>query len=216
MCNKHPAFVVNKIKRNQGWYRVYALLVDLLGVFVWEGYMSKKHDFSKKDMISVYRFMGMCGLECKKRSSVPISHEAMIRKICCRYRKFPDKVCLPVKVPFSLITNEMVKSGKVLLVEDDYGKLIPYERPMLLVERVLNYSADEREEIREKLIEEEKLKNKNEISDGYLKYLLKKDQRELEAEQKMIQEELLQDQADEINGFTEDQVKVRKFGKRVY
>lgn len=33
MCNAHSAKVVKLMKRNQGWYRVYALLVNFTGSF---------------------------------------------------------------------------------------------------------------------------------------------------------------------------------------
>ena len=84
------------------------------------------------------------------------------------------------------------------------------------MERVLNYTEEERQKIREKLIAEEMEKHKEEISEGYLRYLLKKDQRELEMEHQRIQEELTKDREDAMNGYTEEFVKVRKLGKRVY
>ena len=178
--------------------------------------MNKKRDFSRRDIITVYQFMSMCGLECGKNRSIPISHEAMIRKLRCRNEKFPDKVCLPVRLPFKSISYEQVKCGAILLVEDDFRNLIPYKKPQLLVERVLNYTEEERQKIREKLIAEEMEKHKEEISEGYLRYLLKKDQRELEMEHQRIQEELTKDREDAMNGYTEEFVKVRKLGKRVY
>jgi len=179
--------------------------------------MRKKQQFSKSETISVYQFMEMCGLVCNQNGNILISHEAMMKKLLKRSTKFPTKIAIPVRLPFHIISCEKVKIGEILLVEDDYKKIFPYERPKLVIDYILGYSRYKRTDFLDKSIEEDKTESQiPSVSRGYLKYLLKKNRKELEMEKIRMEEALLADQQDIQNGYTEDQVKIRKKGKRKY
>ena len=57
--------------------------------------------------ISVYQFMSLCGLLCKKKENIKISHEIMMRKLSLRNEKFPEQVKYPKKVKKSLLMNKI-------------------------------------------------------------------------------------------------------------
>ena len=121
----------------------------------------KKHYTNSKNIISVYRFMEICGLECKHKKNVRISHEIMRKKLELRYQSFPEAIILPQRISFDDYINEEVLSGKVVEVVDDYNKVIAYKNPILLREESLlqylinNASKKDLKKIREKILEEQ-------------------------------------------------------------
>lgn len=84
---------------------------------------------SKKNTISVYQFMDMCGLECKEKNNVNISHKTMLKKLELRNSLFPKQVIVPKSVSFDKIKREDILRGSVLLVLDDMDKVIAYMNP---------------------------------------------------------------------------------------
>jgi len=120
---------------------------------------------SKKDTISIYRFMEMCGLKCNYRSNIKISHAIMQKKLELRYELFPDEIILPKKVDYSLIQKDDILRGKYLPVIDDCKRILIYENPTykLLFER--NLTGDEYHSLLEfeELKEREKIKRKGRL-----------------------------------------------------
>lgn len=96
-----------------------------------------KHYTSSKNIIDIYLFMRMSGLECKRKKNVRISHSAMDKKINLRYNSFPDKITLPTRVSFDNYLNEDVLRGDILEVVDDYNRVIAYRNPLKLKENQL-------------------------------------------------------------------------------
>ena len=88
--------------------------------------MRKKQDFGQGTIISIYRFMEYCGLECPKKENILISHYIMMRKLYLRNQKFPDVVLVPVPALCQELKKEDVYTGTFYLVEDDYGKILLY------------------------------------------------------------------------------------------
>lgn len=86
---------------------------------------------SKKDAISVYQFMEMCGLICTKNTK--ISHKIMMKKIIARAFLFPEKIIIPKCANLSLVTKEDILTGKIIIVEDDMGKIMIYHNPRPLI-----------------------------------------------------------------------------------
>ena len=84
---------------------------------------------SKKDTISVYKFMDMCGLKCVYKDNVKVSHKIMERKLVLRHSLFPDEIIVPKKVDYSLIQKEDILRGKYVPVMDDCKKILIYENP---------------------------------------------------------------------------------------
>lgn len=141
----------------------------------------KRKFYGNNDIISVYKFMEMCGLHCNPKGNICVSHEIMRRKLRLRNEKF-ENVVVPEIVPYHLITKELVKSGRIILVKDDSKKIEAYRIP------VLDYSKqtteEERRIIREKLIQEELEKvTENIMKPGYQKYLYRKSQKSLSEEE---------------------------------
>ena len=138
----------------------------------------KKYYFGKNKIISAYKFMMMCGLECPKRENVLISHEIMMRKLCLRNQKFPDKVTLPVRMSVKKIDKHDVYEGKTILVKDDYHKILPYYIPIKMF-TIESLTPEEIEERREASIKTFFNEEKPEFPNGYIKYLLKKEKKAL-------------------------------------
>lgn len=84
---------------------------------------------SKKNTISIYRFMEMCGLKCTYKHNIKVSHSIMQRKLELRYELFPDEIILPKKVDYSLIKKDDILRGRYLPVMDDCKKILIYENP---------------------------------------------------------------------------------------
>lgn len=81
-------------------------------------------------MIDVYQFMEMCGLICAYKENVRISHTIMLKKLYIRYNSFPLAIDYPETVSFASIKKEDILTGRIVLVMDDYKKVVPYRRPM--------------------------------------------------------------------------------------
>ncbi len=119
----------------------------------------KKHYTNSKNIISIYRYMEICGLECKFKKNVRVSHSIMEKKLNLRHGIFPEEVLLPVRVSFDDYINEDVLSGKIIEVIDDYNKVLAYRNPLLMrKEELLNSlikNADKKtlKRIREDIIE---------------------------------------------------------------
>lgn len=174
----------------------------------------KKKLYGNDDVISVYKFMEMCGLHCEIKGNIHISHEIMMRKLALRNRKFPNEVLMPSTVSFKTITKERVKRGGVVLVKDDMDKIIGYKYPRFMNTDIHEYTALEREEIRNNLINEELNKNDNtDLPRGYQKYLYRKNLKELEEEKEKIINALMAD-AVEHNEITEKVGRERVLQKR--
>ena len=120
----------------------------------------KKYYTNGKDIISIYRYMEVCGLHCKFKKNVRISHSIMEKKLTLRHNEFPSEVFRPVRISFEDYNHEDVLSGKIVEVVDDYNKVIAYRNPLLLQEETLfNYLnfADKKslKKIRKALLEEQ-------------------------------------------------------------
>lgn len=180
--------------------------------------MNKK-EFGSNDVISVYKFMEMCGLRCEMKKNISISHEIMIRKLRLRNKQFPNVVLVPTRAAFRNITTERVKIGNIILVKDDYKNIIAYNHPRKF-ERDINLNDSERESVREKLINEY-LQEENEdsvdgekITRGYANYLYKKDSKTIEEEQQLLLSLLYEEQMETKYDVTEkvdrESVKLQK------
>lgn len=134
--------------------------------------MGKK--YSSDYIIDVYQYMEFCGLECKRKKGVKLSHKAVQKKILLRKKSFPFKIATPIHESFAEITDEDVLRGKILLVKDDYEQVHPYRRPYIRVDTTV-LSKEEQAIIRQKLIEEELEKEKdNSLKPGEIKYQKRK------------------------------------------
>lgn len=130
--------------------------------------------YSEKCIIDIYQYMEFCGLVCERKGNVRLSHKAAERKLYKRRKKYPLKVSVPINESFQNIKSEDILSGKILLVRDDYDKIIPYRRPYIAVENQ-ELTDLEKSLIREKLIEEELSKEPSEsLKLGEIKYQEKK------------------------------------------
>jgi hypothetical protein len=122
---------------------------------------AKKHYTNKEDNISVYRFMENCGMHCKYKKNVRISHKIMLKKLEFRYKLFPEVIILPKSVSFNSYEKEDVLNGNVVEVVDDYGQVIAYKNPLLFKEQELLIklikSADKKTlaEIRKSILKEQ-------------------------------------------------------------
>lgn len=179
----------------------------------------KKEIFGKDDIRNVYQFMELCGLHCERRENIYISHRIMLRKLALRSDAFPSEVEYPRALPFALIDKELVKQGFILLVKDDYGHIIPYYRPRRMdyfdVGKT-NFSDQEREDLRSRLLEEFSQKEEaKELRPGYMKYLYRRDQKLLKEEEAQLAE-LIQMEQEAIEDFVTEKinrgkVKAKKF-----
>lgn len=134
--------------------------------------MGKK--YSSDYIIDVYQYMEFCGLECKRKKGVKLSHKAVQKKILLRKKSFPLKIATPIHESFAEITDEDVLRGKILLVKDDYDQVQLYRRPYIRSE-TLELTKEEREIVRERLIKEELEKEKdNSLKPGEIKYQKRK------------------------------------------
>ena len=154
----------------------------------------KNKSFGSDDVISVYKFMEMCGLHCKTKSNIHISHKIMRKKLEKRSKLFPDSVISPKAISFTSISIENVKLGNIVLVRDDCRNIVAYEKPIFRSYEVLPDSL-EKENKRSELIEKqnslvETLLNGEKITPGYLKYLKKKLKKEIELKEQLEKEEL--------------------------
>ena len=140
--------------------------------------MKKKKSFGQGTIISIYRFMEYCGLNCPKKENVLVSHKIMMRKLELRKGQFPEKIQVPKHIPFSKIKKEEVFNGTLFLVKDDYNQVLPY----FLVRKFHYTEHISDEELAKK--REDTLKNiqinSEEMSEGYKKYLYRKNFKELE------------------------------------
>lgn len=123
----------------------------------------KKNFISARDSISVYDFMEMCGLKCKKTKN-RISHGIMVKKLNLRSELFPEVVKSPRRISFDDIRTEDIVNGKIIIVKDDFSKFLYYENPNPLLEQCLlnelkaSAKKNKLKEIRNKLIEEKGFK----------------------------------------------------------
>lgn len=145
----------------------------------------------KKDygyVVSVYRFMQCCGLECPKKRNILISHKIMMRKLMARYEKMPDKIKVPRSAMRQYVKKEAIKTGKIILVEDDYGEKLPYYAPNVEL-KLEEVSKEELAKRREKALEEVMLEKKK-TSLGKQKYLERKKKKlELAKQKNELEEE---------------------------
>lgn len=168
---------------------------------------------SDKDTINVYKFMEMCGLKCKIKKNVKVSHSIMLRKLELRHKLFPSEVCVPSQINIYSINNEDVKRGNIILVKDDYDKRIAYDNPKKLENIELDKLTErERKQIRKKLLKEYKkeLENSDEtLKAGYIKYLVRKQTKEQNEEENI-------DIEPEEEYVIENRNRIKKLNRRRY
>lgn len=165
----------------------------------------KKKFYGSNDVITVYKFMEMCGLKCNPKGNICVSHEIMMRKLNARNKKMNEKVIVPEIVPFHSIIKEEVKSGKTILVKDDNQIIEAYHIPE--IEHVIEMSEEERMKIREKLIQEQLERIvENVMKPGYQKYLYRKSKKEEFEKTQTIEEQEYE--------VTEKKVRIMKLEKR--
>lgn len=139
-------------------------------------------------VISVYKFMRCCGLECDMKPNVMISHNIMMKKLSLRHQKMPDKVIMPTRTTCEKAKNDDIKTGKVVLVEDDYGTKLPYYMPNYVIS-LEEVSQEELAKRREKALKEASLEVK-EPSLGLQRYIKRKQKKlELEKQKKALKEQ---------------------------
>lgn len=148
---------------------------------------------SKKYIVDVYSFMEMCGLKCNRKKNIRISNRIMLRKLSLRHDLFPTEVVMPINAPFSIITNEDILKGNVIIVEDEYKNVLAFFNPTRhSLKKEREKTEEEKQMIRDKIIEEylKEQENKNkEFSDGYINYLVKKAKKEQEEREEYYKEE---------------------------
>lgn len=166
----------------------------------------KKKFYGNDDIITVYKFMEMCGLKCNPRGNICVSHEIMMRKLKARKEKFAEKIVVPKVVPFKLIDKEEVKCGKTILVKDDARVIKAYHIPKF--DYSIPMTEEERALIREKLIREQ-LENvaENTLKPGYQKYLCRKFKKE-------ESEETIENEIEEEYEVTEKKVRIMKLDRK--
>lgn len=134
--------------------------------------MGKK--YSENYIIDVYQYMEFCGLYCKRKNGVKLSHKAAQKKILLRKQEYPLKIATPIHESFGEIKDEDVLKGRILLVRDDYDQVHPYRRPYIRVETP-KFTKEEQETIRERLIKEELAKEEDSsLKPGEIKYQKRK------------------------------------------
>lgn len=97
--------------------------------------MGKKKYFGSDNIISIYKLMEICGLNCPCRGNIAISHKIALRKLSLRHEQFPDMVAVPRLVPFKAITDEAVMTGRIILVQDDCKNICGYIKPVEFLNR---------------------------------------------------------------------------------
>lgn len=134
----------------------------------------KKFYYSDNDTISVYQFMSMCGLDVIYQKDKPLSHQGMMEKLVGKQ----GKVTIPTKPNLAhCYSLDNIKRGRIVLVKDDYNKVLVYNRPIGNVIVNTQKTEEEMEKIREKLLEEylkERETKHQETTPGYQKYLKRK------------------------------------------
>lgn len=94
--------------------------------------MSKKSKVifvGRNELVDIYQFMSMCGLECEYKSNVKVSHKIMEKKLLKRFEVFPEKIILPERVDNSLVSEEDLLNGYYVAVRDDNKKIVIYKNP---------------------------------------------------------------------------------------
>lgn len=135
--------------------------------------------------ISVYQFMSLCGLLCKKKENIKISHEIMMKKLSLRNEKFPEQVKYPKRVKKEFINEQDLLLGDMYLVFDDYGKTQCYHINRSIT--LLNNGTEEERALKREQALSEYAPNQS-MKPGYMKYLYrkaKKDLLEIEARREM-------------------------------
>ena len=164
----------------------------------------KKKFYGSNDIVTVYKFMEMCGLQCEPKGNICVTHEIMMRKLRARNEKFKDKIIVPEIVPFHSIIKEEVTCGKTILVRDDSKIIVAYHIPEL--DYSIPMTEQERMEIREKLIQEQLEKVAESImKPGYQKYLYRK-------AKKQEPEEIVENE--EEYEVTEKKVRIMRLDKK--
>lgn len=134
----------------------------------------KKFYYSDSDTISVYQFMSMCGLDVIYQKNKPISHQAMMEKLIGKQ----GNVTIPTRPNLAhFYSLENIKRGRIVLVKDDYNKVLVYNRPIRNLIVNTQKIEEEKEKIRKKLLEEylkERETKQQETTPGYQKYLKRK------------------------------------------
>mgnify|MGYP004630779977 FL=1 len=135
--------------------------------------------------VSVYQFMSLCGLLCKKKEKIKISHEIMMRKLSLRNEKFPEQIKYPKRVKREFINEQDLLLGDMYLVFDDYGKTQCYHINRSIT--LLNNGTEEERALKREQALSEYAPNQS-MKPGYMKYLYrkaKKDLLEIEARREM-------------------------------
>ncbi len=139
----------------------------------------------KKDyryVVSVYRFMQCCGLLCTKKPNILVSHEIMMRKLRLRHSKMPDKCVLPKRACRQTVKNDLIKTGEIVLVEDDYGVKLPYYAPQEVL-ALPSVSQEELAKRRQTILDQYQNETKP-MSLGEKRYLLRKAKKLKEEQEK--------------------------------
>lgn len=153
---------------------------------------------SDRDTINVYKFMEMCGLKCSIKKNIRVSHTIMLKKLKLRHSLFPSEVKIPTKVNYNDINNEDVKKGNIILVKDDYESRKAYINPIRFTEEISKnieiMTEKERKRIRKNILKEYKKEleeNEHTLKEGYIKYLVKKQNKmkDVEAFNEELEEE---------------------------
>ena len=135
--------------------------------------------------ISVYQFMSLCGLLCKKKENIKISHEIMMRKLSLRNEKFPEQIKYPKRVKREFINEQDLLLGDMYLVFDDYGKTQCYHINRSIT--LLNNGTEEERALKREHALSEYSPNQS-MKPGYMKYLYRKAKKgllEIEARREM-------------------------------
>ena len=172
----------------------------------------KKKEFGQKEIISVYRFMEMCGLKCPWKENVLISHEIMEKKLSLRHDKFPTKVLMPRRVSFKKIKTDMIYRGDAFLVRDDYDQILPYVLPLKrkIIEEVDHETMEER---RNEILAQTVVIN-SQMPLGYQKYLWRKLKEQLEKERKELEKQKQESRAEEALIVTEKRNRYERLRSR--
>lgn len=176
--------------------------------------MSKKKNFGQGSIISIYRFMEYCGLECPKKENVLISHKIMMRKLELRKQQFPEKIRVPKHISFNIIKKAEVYNGVFFLVKDDYDQVLPY----FLAGRFCQIEKVSQEELarrREEVLSTVQT-NSEEMSEGYKKYLFRKNYKELEERKLAIMQMLKEQRENPELEVTEKITRYKRVNARKY
>ena len=173
---------------------------------------------SEKNSMNVYQFMELCGLDCKYRANIKISHKIMMRKLELRKKSF-DNIIVPQRAAFTSVNNENILRGKVVIVRDDYDQCFPYYKPNYIDIDDISQDEKDRELIRQKMLEEyyaekEYEKTHGIIKPGYAKYMLKKAKRQIEEEMKLIEQSKNNSIEDEYSEKLVNKKRIRMYNRR--